>query len=225
MYLVVKKNKTYDVIGVKCGGCVKKLTTALHNYDKDAVVSVDIAEQQLSLQSQLSNETVEKVLAELGYLPDTDKPLHTDSPSVATDKPTQIVSDNIITDSYTLSIGGMTCAACVGSVEKALQQVAGVTDVSVNFATKQADIIGVTDTDSLLQAIKNAGYQATLINTIDTADEQRQQQENNDYQHKRRQSSVAIGIGAILMSLFRRNVVFRQTLLSRGVGITETSQQ
>ena len=37
-----------------------------------------------------------------------------------------------------LSIGGMTCAACVRRVEKALSRVEGVTDASVNLATERA---------------------------------------------------------------------------------------
>ena len=40
--------------------------------------------------------------------------------------------------SIKLELDGMNCAGCVGRVEKALSDVAGVRDVSVNFATRQA---------------------------------------------------------------------------------------
>ncbi|MBC7621422.1 MAG: heavy-metal-associated domain-containing protein, partial [Candidatus Saccharibacteria bacterium] len=34
-----------------------------------------------------------------------------------------------------IGIGGMTCASCVGRVERALKKVPGVQDVAVNLAT------------------------------------------------------------------------------------------
>ncbi|MGA3207994.1 MAG: heavy metal translocating P-type ATPase [Syntrophales bacterium] len=40
----------------------------------------------------------------------------------------------------TISVGGMTCAACVRRVEQALKSVDGVTDVAVNLATARATI-------------------------------------------------------------------------------------
>ena len=43
--------------------------------------------------------------------------------------------------STTISVGGMTCAACVRRVETALQEVDGVTDVAVNLATARATIV------------------------------------------------------------------------------------
>ncbi|MGL4526360.1 MAG: heavy-metal-associated domain-containing protein, partial [Aestuariivirga sp.] len=37
-------------------------------------------------------------------------------------------------ETISLPIAGMTCASCVGRVEKALKSVAGVADASVNLA-------------------------------------------------------------------------------------------
>ena len=57
-------------------------------------------------------------------------------------------------------VEGMTCASCVARVEKALGAVAGVTDVSVNFATEQASVQagqGVS-MDALQRAVEKAGY-------------------------------------------------------------------
>ena len=64
---------------------------------------------------------------------------------------------------FTLDIGGMTCASCVGRVEKALDKIPGVEAASVNLATEQAKIrikpgsISLTDIISL---IKKMGYDA-----------------------------------------------------------------
>ena len=59
-----------------------------------------------------------------------------------------------------LDIDGMTCASCVGRVERALQTVPGVAEVRVNLATERATVTGSADTDALIAAIDRAGYDA-----------------------------------------------------------------
>ena len=55
------------------------------------------------------------------------------------------MSNNIISGldqgKITISVGGMTCAACVRRVENALKEVAGISDANVNLATGRATII------------------------------------------------------------------------------------
>ena len=65
-----------------------------------------------------------------------------------------------------LDIEGMTCASCVGRVEKALKAVSGVSDASVNLATERATIRvagNAASAATLAEAIKRAGYQAKEI--------------------------------------------------------------
>jgi len=61
------------------------------------------------------------------------------------------------------SIGGMSCAGCVSSVEKALQSVAGVKVSSVNFAEHTAVVEGDFSSDDLMKAVQDAGYEAALL--------------------------------------------------------------
>ncbi len=65
---------------------------------------------------------------------------------------------------YRLTIEGMTCATCVGRVEKALLGVPGITKAEVNLATETADVegVGVRAVD-LIGAVKDAGYGARLL--------------------------------------------------------------
>lgn len=58
-------------------------------------------------------------------------------------------------------VDGMHCAGCVGSVEKALNAVSGVTRVSVNLATSIADVAGDTEVDALFAAVSKAGFKPT----------------------------------------------------------------
>ena len=62
-----------------------------------------------------------------------------------------------------LDVEGMTCAACVGRVERVLQRVPGVTDAMVNLATRRASVAtdAAVPTDALVQAIERAGYHAS----------------------------------------------------------------
>jgi Cu+-exporting ATPase len=56
----------------------------------------------------------------------------------------------------------MTCASCVGRVEKALKAVPGVSSASVNLATERASITaaGGVPASALIQAVAKAGYEA-----------------------------------------------------------------
>jgi len=61
-----------------------------------------------------------------------------------------------------VSVGGMTCAACVRRVEKALEAVGGVDEASVNLATNRAEVRFDAGTDNLAAirtAITDAGYE------------------------------------------------------------------
>ncbi|MGH8807535.1 MAG: heavy metal translocating P-type ATPase [Noviherbaspirillum sp.] len=65
---------------------------------------------------------------------------------------------------FSVDIEGMSCASCVGRVEKALRKVDGVLDASVNLATENAHVraaAGVS-AEALTSAIEAAGYTARL---------------------------------------------------------------
>ncbi|MDO5309426.1 MAG: heavy metal translocating P-type ATPase [Planctomycetia bacterium] len=64
-----------------------------------------------------------------------------------------------------LKIIGMTCAVCAGRVERALQSVSGVTEVSVNLLTNFARVEGDTTVDALIGAVQKAGYDAVALDT------------------------------------------------------------
>lgn len=66
-------------------------------------------------------------------------------------------------DRLALKISGMSCASCVGRVEKALAAVSGVRTASVNLASETAEVTaprGAVDLAALLDAVKKAGYEA-----------------------------------------------------------------
>lgn len=58
-----------------------------------------------------------------------------------------------------LDVEGMTCASCVGRVERALKAVPGVKAASVNLATERAEVTGLgLDRAALVKAVEDVGY-------------------------------------------------------------------
>ncbi len=74
-----------------------------------------------------------------------------------------------------LKIGGMTCASCVGRVEKALAAVPGVVSALVNLATEKASVEaqqGVLRPADLAAAVEDAGYEAEILTGDNARDAQ-----------------------------------------------------
>ena len=70
------------------------------------------------------------------------------------------------TVSTSLNIGGMTCAACVYHVERALTGVPGVTRASVNLGVERAAVEfspGAATLDDLRRAVEEAGYRVEAV--------------------------------------------------------------
>jgi Cu+-exporting ATPase len=71
------------------------------------------------------------------------------------------VEKKMATETLSLSIEGMTCASCVGRVERALAKVPGISAASVNLATETATVEGKDiDLNAVINAVDKAGYKA-----------------------------------------------------------------
>ena len=60
-------------------------------------------------------------------------------------------------------VTGMSCAACVAHVEKAVRSVPGVNDVSVNLLTNSMAVYGTADENMICDAVSKAGYHASPV--------------------------------------------------------------
>lgn len=63
----------------------------------------------------------------------------------------------------TLKISGMTCQHCVKHTREALEKVAGVESADITLDPGQAVVKGNADTGALIQAVKDAGYEASVL--------------------------------------------------------------
>ncbi|MDR1077915.1 MAG: heavy metal translocating P-type ATPase, partial [Propionibacteriaceae bacterium] len=79
----------------------------------------------------------------------------------------------------TIPIGGMTCAACVKRVEKAVGKLDGVVSASVNLATERATVSYQPQTvrlSAIKAAIEKAGYEALELEQPDAVAAERERQ-------------------------------------------------
>ena len=60
------------------------------------------------------------------------------------------------------NVTGMSCAACVARVEKAVNSVEGVNSCSVSLLTNSMGVEGNVDTNAIIKAVTDAGYGASL---------------------------------------------------------------
>jgi Cu+-exporting ATPase len=105
-----------------------------------------------------------------------------------------------MSDEVRLSIGGMSCAGCVATVEKALQGITGVVEASVNFADHTATVKASDETDvaALIKAVVDAGYEAAELQGAEDASE-KAAAEREEYRSRLRQAAVAGVVGVPLL--------------------------
>lgn len=97
----------------------------------------------------------------------------------------------------TLSIKGMSCAACVARVEDTLKTVPGVSDAQVNFATHQATVHhNAVLIDTLVNAVSSAGYEASPHISEDAE----QIEHTTEYRNLRSLFTVAAILSALIMA-------------------------
>ena len=69
------------------------------------------------------------------------------------------------TQTVTLSVAGMTCAACPITVKKALSKVEGVSKIDVSFEKREAVVTfddAKANVQKLTKATENAGYPSSV---------------------------------------------------------------
>lgn len=134
-----------SVEGMTCASCVGSIERALKAVPGVETVSVNLATERANITTDSTVPRVRLIEAieKAGY-------------SVPAQMPAA-------TGPVELSVEGMTCASCVGRVERALKAISGVTNAVVNLATERATIHGTANTADLIAAIADAGYEAKLI--------------------------------------------------------------
>ncbi|MBP2687599.1 MAG: copper/silver-translocating P-type ATPase, partial [Deltaproteobacteria bacterium] len=106
---------------------------------------------------------------------------------------------------WTLPVAGMTCASCVGRVERALRKVPGVVAASVNLAAQTASVEylpGAASVADLRAAVEGAGYTVpeTAPGEDPVARQERTQREEERVLLTRLRVGVVLGVPLLLIS-------------------------
>jgi len=100
-----------------------------------------------------------------------------------------------------LAIQGASCASCVSKIEGALRQIPGVTGAEMNFVERTVTVSGDVGTDELIQAVRNAGYDAKPLGSQaePTRLEEKQREDDTHYRQLLRNTIVGLALGVPLM--------------------------
>ncbi len=129
---------TVPVTGMTCASCVRRVEWALSKKEGVASASVNFAAEKATVEYDpkiTSPDEVIGVIEGAGYGTDVRE--------------------------TTFGVTGMTCASCVGRVERALKKIPGVLEATVNLANEKATVryvAGEAEPRDLEKAVEGAGY-------------------------------------------------------------------
>ena len=109
-------------------------------------------------------------------------------------------------ETINLQVGGMTCAACQIHVRKALEKTPGVSEAAVNLMSGEATVVfdpSRVAVDTLLEAVRDSGYDAELPPPDVAEQEAREQAQIAEARSLMRKAivSLALGAGAMWLSM------------------------
>ena len=174
---------TIGVQGMTCASCVRYVEEALTEVPGVESASVNLATERATVELDpltVPASLLSDVLDDAGY--------------------------GAVVDVVTMNVGGMTCASCVGYVERALNEVPGVVSSSVNLATERATVrylAGATGVDQLREAVDDAGYSVEGV-ADDTANEGADSDRLarvREIRDLKRKVALAGSVGIVLMTL------------------------
>ncbi|MDR1238966.1 MAG: heavy metal translocating P-type ATPase [Treponema sp.] len=156
------ETKTLDIGGMTCAACAGRIERTVRKLEGVSSATVNLASEKLFVEydSAASLTSIKDAVVKIGYE----------------------VAEKSKAAGITIPIGGMTCAACVARVEKAIRKVAGVETVSVNLATEKASVSydpRQVRVSAIREAIEKAGYEAPEISGASAVDEDRLKKEKN----------------------------------------------
>ena len=131
--------QSFTVDGMTCASCVARVEKALAAVPGVDSASINLATDTARVTSNLAIplSTLQAAVDKAGYA--------------------------LATTQIDLTVADMTCASCVGRVEKALLKVPGVLSASVNLATESARVtVSGVEASTLAAAITAAGYAASV---------------------------------------------------------------
>lgn len=115
----------------------------------------------------------------------------------------------VINDTVTLKIGGMTCASCVRTIENSVGKLEGVADINVNLAAEKAFITfnpKMTGISDIKKAVQDAGYE--VLGVEGEEDDMEKSMREKDLKKKLNRIIIGFAVGVPMMFLPYMNIPF-----------------
>ncbi|HHA2578755.1 TPA: heavy metal translocating P-type ATPase [Stenotrophomonas maltophilia] len=156
--------------GMTCASCVGRVEAALSRVEGVGSVSVNLATERADIRPSgpVDRAALIQAVERVGY--------------------------DVSPATVELAVEGMTCASCVGRVERALLALPGVSQASVNLATERATVRGVADTAALVAAIDKVGYAARPIEAGVQSDDEAAEKKDAERAELKRDLIVATAL-------------------------------
>lgn len=157
------KKEILSITGMSCAACAKAVERSVSKVEGVSSATVNFAIEKLNVEfdeGKTDLNIIKKAIIKAGY-------------GVRNDEE-QAIREVLI------PIAGMTCAACVRAVERAIGKLDGIQEVNVNIATEKAKVVYDSTKTRLSQikdAISKAGYKALEIETKDQVDHEKERRE------------------------------------------------
>lgn len=158
--------------GMTCASCVGRVERALKSVPGVLDASVNLATEraEVRLAAPVARADLIRAVEDVGY--------------------------TVTASTIELAIDGMTCASCVGRVERALRAVPGVTGANVNLATERATVTGSADAAALIAAVADSGYDARLVDRSGAASTEAEAQKEEERRVLSRDLALAAALTA-----------------------------
>ena len=179
------KNVNIKISGMGCASCAIKIEKSLNNLDGVDSAQVNLGTEEASVDydpAKINLVELEGAVEKVGY--------------------------EVVNDTVTIKVGGMSCAMCVKAIEDALNKLDGVKEVNVNLASEKAYITynaKMTGIQDFKNAIINLGYDYLGVEGEETSDIEDELRER-DLKSKRNRIVVAFGFAIPLMIIMLTNI-------------------
>ena len=168
---------TFTVAGLDCADCAAKLAKGIGKLTGVIEANVNFAAAKMKVtydQTRLPPSQIEKAVSGYGYqaalIPAAGGP--------------SVVQQSVF------QIAGLDCGDCAAKLEKRIAALAGVASAQVNFAAGKLTVEHTAPVAAILQAVKQAGYQAERL----TAGPRRPETKAAWWANRRTQATMVSGV-------------------------------
>ncbi len=193
----MSQNLTLTIQKLNCASCAGRAERAVAPLDGVSEVSVNLASETLRARID-APERVARIVAALD----------------AAGYPAR-------TNTVRLNVASMSCASCVGRVDRALAALPGVLEVNVNLASETATVTyaeGAATLDDLLRTAREAGYPATPAEETTAEDAGKRKADEARALARRTVLAAALALPVFVLEMGAHMVPGMHDLIGRTIG-------